>query len=1281
MVMVLPVDLAETASIAASVAGEEHTLTCKEQLTPVSCRFNKVGVMTDLLPAPSSTPLQKLNSNISNTIINSNNILSNHSNKTRPRSKSEHVMEAVPSKATIATVSSALAASASTDTASKSASTGKDRRRSNNSNSNNNNNNNTNQSSGKTKGPKNTGSKLRPPAHASQYLPPTARSPLSITTRYQDQHHSLYEQRISLHTEESDSDSLSTVSQSSAQYSSSASIAPIRRGRVFRKLTRHPDSTDSEDALSMSPLESSLVSRNHSPSSSRASSLTRSRPSSPLPHPTIPQQQQQRDSLEDESTAGQQSIRSRIPTPITARRPTEQAPSTLRMSMEAPLTKPKRKRRTRRKIQWSNKLSGDEGEDEDEGGILSMDLMDDNIDPSTGQFHTPTTSTDNNNNRVRNDSSYSSCNSSCTSPPPPNDIHGMRNSMDSQSQDFSSLDKEVLDVLKGLNSAPLPYHPSLQANEDATEELQERTLAKEMLDARKQAQNGPSMASNMAAKSQRSFAPASRIQLVSETRHSSLAAFFASSGPTEMLIDPSTDSTLLMSPPLSATLGSLENQMAARPKSYPQGVQPGLPVHHKGPTENLLPPTPEISPELHPTARKARPSSMDSSSLRLMLQPLQKTSNFKFSPSGPSSNSPPPAKPSNTPNNRAGAPPPPPPPPPPAPTSLMAKKDAHGSRSPLHISTTNVSSDPHQKSPAPLTPNRSIVARHVLRWDALSHGDISHTVFDPDLHHHVHHQHHPHHHQYLHPSFRRRRSEGHGPDHHQTLDSDASPSSPDFPVSMESFGAQEAEMNGPHHNVVSAQVAYTSQEDITQHDAVDSDLDQRAVSEASHLGQPEGPSHAVPGALEGPAEGPHEPMESGPIGPPPAIEMDFQKFEELFCIDPIEEQRRVKAKEASLQAKSKPKDVQLLDVRRATNVSIGLSRLMKRYESFEALRSMVLTLDISTASAPPTSEASAQDHAMVIASPIPKSPLLHAMSFLDGIGNVDDEVKDQRDTADEDPDSMFCTPSRPSRVRVPSKLALLFSAPSPSGPPSPMGALGAHPLFASLSRPSSPAFSSPGMNHSSGSLFASRSDSPAVYQQHLNLDDLLTLEPLLPSDKERSVLEVYRRQHKAEFMANETEAVQKLGLSERFMYAMSKPVFTPLPESMRPNESSLQWAGANSALLKGGFASLNLKRIRSATPMLSSLATSSTTTQDEDPILIDDYLFASICMLRFDSDVKATEAQIKELTEGCDGLRMNENLKVLFLGVLQVGNMLNTIYGRKKPSWQQQYYHQPQIAQ
>ncbi|KAF9321489.1 hypothetical protein BG003_001611 [Podila horticola] len=415
--------------------------------------------------------------------------------------------------------------------------------------------------------------------------------------------------------------------------------------------------------------------------------------------------------------------------------------------------------------------------------------------------------------------------------------------------------------------------------------------------------------------------------------------------------------------------------------------------------------------------------------------------------------------------------------------------------------------------------------------------------------------------------------------------------------------------------------------------------------------------------------------------------MDLQKFEELFCIDPVEEQKRLKAKEVLLQSKSKPKEVSLLDVRRGTNVSIGLSRLMKRYESFETLRSMILTLDI----APTTNSGNSGSLPRAIESePLGGLSNMSSSSATIGIGSAGSPLSDRVFTSPSPMISQRGSRSLPLFVpghraasvfsmgqgstgftpghSRPGSVSVSASQPHFSSSLSLSPALSAHPLFAS--QPSSPALSATGSSATSGMSLTSRSETPIVYQSHLNLDDLLTLEPLLPTDKEIKVIEVYQRQNKAEFQANEAEAVQKLGFPERFMFTMSKPIFAPppLPKDIveAQPESAPTSTSSGPALLKRGFAGLTKtstgKEVGSGTPT-------------EDPLLIDDFLFASICMLRFDSDLSSTETQIQELIQGCDALRMNELLKVLFLGVLKVGNMLNTVYGRKKPSWQQPSGH------
>ncbi|KAF9932328.1 hypothetical protein FBU30_008435 [Linnemannia zychae] len=629
-------------------------------------------------------------------------------------------------------------------------------------------------------------------------------------------------------------------------------------------------------------------------------------------------------------------------------------------------------------------------------------------------------------------------------------------------------------------------------------------------------------------------------------------------------------------------------------------------------------------------------------------------------------------------------PPPPPPPfipangtartiavsaPPPPPPGLIGQKKT-SPRIPLQISTTIMPVlDFHppgleSSMTAPLMPNRSIVARHVLRWDALSQGDISHTVFDPDHHQHRrrYHRYHTHHHE-------KNSSMGHIR-HASTV--------PNTPTSIKSPGF--------------FRIGESNRLDRDGNDTNEDDLlpgTQEASSSYLH-GQPEGPMDGLLGSHS---------QESGPgpvASPPSAIEMDFQKFEEMFCIDPVEEQKRLKAKEASAQAKVKPKEVTLLEVRRATNVSIGLSRLMKRYESFDAIRSMVLSLDITTPALP--SAASSPLHGSLLDATLPKSSSLQSLSSLSNNSQkrivtsptvVHSTARGNSPSMSRPTSSIFLSP--PMMNELPHmKSATMFSPPNPSlpmmSPPPPstlLSTMSAHPLFAnSTSLPASPTLSVSETNPSTGSFFSSRSETPIVYQQHLNLEDLLTLEPLLPNEKERKLLDGYRRQNKADFLADETMAVKKLGMSEQFMFAMAKPVFKPLPEPSVPSEN-LQWAKAPNSILKGGFASLNLKGL-GKTGALAALSQQSSgsgglasasagfSLTEEDPLLIDDYIFAAICMLRFDADLTSTETQIRELIEGCDALRMNENLKILFMGVLKVGNMLNTIYGRKKPIWQQQ---------
>ncbi|KAG0267900.1 hypothetical protein DFQ27_007977 [Actinomortierella ambigua] len=217
-----------------------------------------------------------------------------------------------------------------------------------------------------------------------------------------------------------------------------------------------------------------------------------------------------------------------------------------------------------------------------------------------------------------------------------------------------------------------------------------------------------------------------------------------------------------------------------------------------------------------------------------------------------------------------------------------------------------------------------------------------------------------------------------------------------------------------------------------------------------------------------------------------------------------------------------------------------------------------------------------------------------------------------------------------------------------------------------------------------GSASISRSDTPMTDSQlsqlstasltvatSLTLDDLLTLEPLLPSDKEKSLFENYERQHRTEFDQDPEEAAKKLEPAEKFMYWLSRPVIPPTPAP--------QQREAQDALAMDNTHLLVSRPLLSTRPSLTSLRSRLSSSNssmacdveqandDVRPLSIDEYITAAIAMLRFEVDLETAESQIRELIEGCDALRMSENLKVLFLGVLKVGNMLNTVYARRRP--------------
>ncbi|KAF8930979.1 hypothetical protein BGZ47_000290 [Haplosporangium gracile] len=1269
-----------------------------------------------------------------------------------------------------------------------------------------------------------------------------ARIPSSSSTSASTiQSHDSHRRRRSLLVteEDSESDCMSSISQSSAQYSSSASTAPIRRGRVFKKVVRNPQMLTSSSAVttpfSLSPLDSNANSRYHTPLSSRYQTPFSSRSPSVIPSRsvsphfvrTVAHDVFLHDNDKDDSKLNKRlPICSDISLPSLTAAVLGQSPSTATLTMDLPVSKSKKRQNRRRKLRESRRESGEEADEEETGYSHANEGESDTQDPFFDlPIPTITFKLNKAASRTRVDSLYPLYDSSCASSPSKtaNDVQSniasRLQSNNKSTRNESGRSQGAGETNSVLPTGLPPFFPSSSSHPSETDSSLETVVLAGMEFGRdsnsiivqpnenyEQASNLPSATTfSLLGQSQERRSPSMSTTPTMAGRMRPTVISFA--GSIDTRLDPSTEGELLMTPPPSATLESIQLNNSGPSRTPLFTGSPSADDDEKTgkaqlpkATELSMAPTPDISPVLVPSivpgsppvsiiepdhvARSSLPplpsspipSSFvpppvvaESASLVLLFSPpaaaqiplppspfavadatfenpLQRspvntsegiaapaaimplpanpdTKTIAFAHGPPSfelkegkdsslartvadephlhlpcpSSAPPAAAtaatatalaPVVTPsvNNTSGIPPPPPPPPLPGPTGL--KKN--GPRTPLQISTSimpTLDSHPLGHGPsltAPLTPSRSIIARHVLRWDALSHGDISQTVFDTDHYHH--HSRHRHHHGHGH----------HNPSGHIRQASTV----PNTPTSLKSPGFMSLEDSKGLDQYV-----------LTEGGAMDDASPGAEESSHGYLhGQPEGP-------LDGPS-GPHQESGSGPIAPPLAIKMDFQKFEEMFCIDPVEEQKRLKAKEANAQAKMvKPKEVTLLEVRRATNVSIGLSRLMKRYESFDALRSMVLALDINAPPSPPPSFSSTSSASTALSSQstLQKSPSPHSLSSLSNsshrrivtspavvhssahnspmvsrpTSSIFPSPSMSSDSPPIKPVSMFTPPTSNHSVTTLPPMTLPPPPPPPTSQPSLLSIIAAHPLFASISStPPSPTLSATVTNPSTGSYFSSRSETPVVYQQHLNLDDLLTLEPLLPNEKERKLLDIYQRQNKADFLTNETEAIQKLGMSERFMYAMSKPVFKPLPEPAVPSEN-LQWAKGPNSILKGGFASLNLKGLGKsgalaklssqsgggAGGLASASAASASATSaavEEDPLLIDDYIFAAICMLRFDTDLSSTETQVRELVEGCDALRMNENLKVLFLGVLKVGNMLNTIYGRKKPSWHQQ---------
>ncbi|KAF9118565.1 hypothetical protein BGX30_004490, partial [Mortierella sp. GBA39] len=587
--------------------------------------------------------------------------------------------------------------------------------------------------------------------------------------------------------------------------------------------------------------------------------------------------------------------------------------------MDLSISKSKKRQNRRRKLRESRRESGEEADEEEagyshanEGESDTQDLSFDLPIPTITFKFNKTAS------RARVDSLYPLYDSSCASSPskPVNDI---QSNVASRPQSNNSTTRNGSGRSQGAgesNSVLSPFLPLSSAHSSETDTSLETVVPPgvdldrgsdsrivQSNERQEQTSTLPSMTTfSLMDPSQEwgSLSMSTTPTMAGRMRPTVIS--FAGSIDTQL--DPSVEGELLMTPPPSATLGSMQphntgsprtSLFAGSPSTDDEKADEGQPSKT---TEQPTAPTPDISPVLVPSVVPGLPPvSIIEPDHVARLPPLPPFaapgSSHVVTPPATSNIPPPPPPPpfisasgaaaatatATAPspvvalsvNNTSGIPPPPPPPPPPGPTGL--KKN--GPRTPLQISTsimTTLDSHPPGLGPsltAPLTPTRSIVARHVLRWDALSHSDISQTVFDTDHHHH--HSRHRHHHGHGH-----RHPSGHIRQASTVPNTPTSLKSPDFLSLEDSKGLDQ----------------YV----LTDGSAVDDDTPPGA-EESSHgylHGQPEGP-------LDGPS-GPHQESGPGPIAPPLAIEMDFQKFEEMFCIDPVEEQKRLKAKEENAQA-------------------------------------------------------------------------------------------------------------------------------------------------------------------------------------------------------------------------------------------------------------------------------------------------------------------------------------------------------------------------------------------
>ncbi|KAF9974698.1 hypothetical protein BGZ65_008611, partial [Modicella reniformis] len=466
---------------------------------------------------------------------------------------------------------------------------------------------------------------------------------------------------------------------------------------------------------------------------------------------------------------------------------------------------------SRKKKRQSIAIFNDEdGDDEDAAADPSKEELEskasEQTSPVATTFDTSNNNNNNNNNntRPRNDSTYSSCDSSCPSSPPKNNMNGIQSNVDSRgsyswpASKRNSVLEESFEAPKEMTMKLSSFWPDSR-DEESAQRTDPETCSIDSTntfnDRHKRISKSKSAMYQEVIQQSVLTGGRQKSRTFSGRNRPSLAAVFATGPPNEIS---GVCSDLPISFPSFTTLGSMKDQPLERRASAPRessrlsstlsrtrsissvkfaptpefppeciSADIGLPMNPRrsSPSSPLaieVAPSPP-SPTLPPASSSSVPPSLESSTLSLPEPSVSE----KPLVTAPVKSTPPPPPPLPTFTHFL---PPPPPPLPPSTSSLSVEQDTITSLSDsetlvkhsnsLKITTIDVTSDSSQQtSPvsAPRSQVRNIVARHVLRWDVLSHSDISYTVFDADYPQH----HYPHHLDYRHLR-RRRRQDGPG---------------------------------------------------------------------------------------------------------------------------------------------------------------------------------------------------------------------------------------------------------------------------------------------------------------------------------------------------------------------------------------------------------------------------------------------------------------------------------------------------------------------------------------